>query len=247
MIFYKIVLYPQRSTPAPWREGRDLTGCPRPEFMADYYQKHFQTYHQRTFSIDPSSFLEPLRKHLNPGCRVLDIGCGSGRDMLWFKNLGFDVTGFERSSGLADLARQNTGCTVIKGDFEVFDFTALPSDAVLLAGSLVHVPHANLPLIFNRVTAGLKPGGIVLVSLKQGKGAGMDKHGRVFYFWQEKALGELFQKLGFTVLAFNTQVSKVNAQDIWLAYVLKDGEPRTEPQNLKAPEVGGPNLRRRRS
>jgi SAM-dependent methyltransferase len=200
--------------------------------MPDYYQNHFNAYYQRTFSIDPSSFLEPLRKHLNPGCRILDIGCGSGRDMRWFKKLGFDVSGFERSSGLADLARHNTGCAVMEGDFETFDFTALPSDAILLAGSLVHVPHANLPLIFKRVTAGLKPGGKVLVSLKQGKGTGMDNRGRVFYFWQEKALGELFQTLGFTVLAFNTQVSKVNARDIWLAYVLEAGSRRAEVGEL---------------
>jgi len=191
--------------------------------MSDYYQKHFQTYHQRTFSIDPSSFLEPLKKVLDPGCTILDIGCGSGRDMRWFKNRGFGVSGFERSIGLAELARQNSGCDVIAGDFEVFDFTALPSDAILLAGSLVHVPHENLSLVFEKVTTGLRPSGKVLITLKQGKGTGTDELGRGFYFWQEKELEELFQRLGFTVLAFNTQVSKVNARDVWLAYVLEAG------------------------
>ena len=196
--------------------------------MSDYYQKHFQTYHQRTFSIDPSSFLEPLRKLLVPGCTILDIGCGSGRDMLWFKTLGFDVSGFERSAGLAELARQNAGCNVIEGDFEVFDFTRLPSDAILLAGSLVHVPHEKLPLVFEKIIAGLQPYGKVLISLKQGKGTGTDELGRTFYFWQEKELEELLQRLGFAVLAFNTQVSKVNARDVWLAYVLEIGSRKSK-------------------
>ena len=189
--------------------------------MSDYYQNHFQTYHQKTFTIDPSSFLEPLRKHLEPGCTILDIGCGSGRDMLWLKNNSFTVSGFERSAGLADLARQNTGSDVIKGDFEAFDFTTRPIDAILLAGSLVHVPHEKLPQVFGRVTAGLRPGGKVLITLKQGQGTGTDKLGSVFYYWQSNDLEALFKKFGFTVLEFNRQVSKVNDKDVWLGFVLE--------------------------
>ena len=116
--------------------------------MPDYYTKHFQAYHKKTFSIDPSSFLEPLKNTLEPGCRILDIGCGSGRDMLWLKNHGFTVSGFEISAGSAKLARQNTGCDVIEGDFDDFDFTTLWSDAILFACSLVHVSHEKLPAVF---------------------------------------------------------------------------------------------------
>ncbi len=77
--------------------------------MPDYYTKHFQAYHKKTFSIDPSSFLEPLKNTLEPGCRILDIGCGSGRDMLWLKNHGFSVSGFERSAGLAGVCVGKNG------------------------------------------------------------------------------------------------------------------------------------------
>jgi len=189
--------------------------------MPDYYQKHYKAYCRKTFSIDPSSFLEPLRKHLEPGCSILDIGCGSGRDMLWLKNKGFSVSGFERSAGLAALARQNTGSNVIEGDFETFDFSDVPSDAILFAGSLVHVPHEKLPQVFKQAVAGLRPGGKVLLSLKQGNGTGTDELGRVFYYWQERDLEALFQQFGFSILEFSRQVSKVNARDIWLGYVLE--------------------------
>ena len=188
--------------------------------MSDYYIKHFQAYHQKTFFIDPSSFLEPLKNLLEPGCRILDIGCGSGRDMLWLKNHGFSVSGFERSAGSAELARQNTGCDIIEGDFEDVDFAELPSDAVLLAGSLVHVPHDKMPAVFKHVTTGLRPGGKVLITLKQGKGKTSDDHGRVFYYWQESDLEAIFTELGFLVLNFSKQVSKVNAHDVWLGFVL---------------------------
>ena len=41
--------------------------------MKDYYQKNFKEYHQQTFHVDPSSFLSPLEKRLNPEAVVLDI------------------------------------------------------------------------------------------------------------------------------------------------------------------------------
>ncbi|MGA9179151.1 MAG: methyltransferase domain-containing protein, partial [Desulfobacterales bacterium] len=81
--------------------------------MSDYYQKNYTAYHEKTFSIDPSSFLTPLAQRLPPEAFILDVGCGSGRDLLWMKKRGFEVIGFERSEGLAELARNNADCEVI--------------------------------------------------------------------------------------------------------------------------------------
>ena len=104
--------------------------------MPDYYQKNFKTYHEKTFSIDPSSFLEPLAKILPAGASVLDVGSGSGLDLLWMKKNGFDVIGFEHSPGLAELARENAGCEVIEGDFETYDFSAILVDGMMAIGAL---------------------------------------------------------------------------------------------------------------
>jgi SAM-dependent methyltransferase len=123
--------------------------------MSDYYQKKFEEYHKKTFNIDSSSFLLPLSEKLSPGACILDIGCGSGRDMLWFKQRGFEVVGFERSPGLADLARKNVGCEVIEGDFEIYDFSQLSVDAIMLVGALVHLPHSKVPEILNSINRAL--------------------------------------------------------------------------------------------
>jgi len=191
--------------------------------MQDFYQRHYRAYHQKTFHIDPSSFLEPLIRHLTPGDTLLDVGCGSGRDLFWLKEHGFKVTGFERSEGLATLARKHVGCEIIEGDFEHFDFSKHNFDAILLSGSLVHIPHAQLETVFGNVMGGLGEGGKVLVSLKEGTGSSTGGDGRIFYFWQNEDLRDIFSRHGFRVLECHRAVSKVNSSDTWLSYVLIRG------------------------
>ena len=213
--------------------------------MSDYYQSNHQTYHEKTFSIDPSSFLKPFVSRLAEGAVILDVGCGSGRDLLWLKNRGFNMIGFERSKGLAKLARENSGCKVIEGDFEIYDFSELSVDAILMSGSLVHVSHEKLPDVFENITKGLKShqnhdlnqqpvssneepaaraAGLIYLSLKEGTGSRTDEHGRIFYLWQDSELRDLFGKQGFSVIDFSRSQSAIRAGDIWLGYVLEKNE-----------------------
>jgi len=84
--------------------------------MSDFYQNNFMEYHQKTFYADMSSILMPLVRKLAPKTDVLDVGCGSGRDLLWLKKKNFNVIGFERSLGLAELAGKNAGCEIHLGN-----------------------------------------------------------------------------------------------------------------------------------
>jgi SAM-dependent methyltransferase len=188
--------------------------------MTDYYQKNYKAYHEKTFSIDPTSFLVPLAQRLSADAFILDVGCGSGRDLLWMKNRGFEVIGFERSPGLAELARDNAGCEIIEGDFETYDFTSILADAVMLIGSLVHVPHERFSEVFKNITSAIPEHGSVLITLKEGSGDRTDSDGRIFYLWEDPKARELFDTLGFKVCDFSTSVSKTGSGDVWLSYVL---------------------------
>jgi SAM-dependent methyltransferase len=189
---------------------------------SDFYQQQYLAYHDKTFSIDPTSFLEPLIRHLKPGESILDVGCGSGRDLKWLKGRGFDVTGFERCKGLAVLARENASCTVIEGDFEAYDFSTMQVDALVLCGALVHIPHERFEKVLKNIVRALKPDGKLLVSLKQGQGSSLDGDGREFYYWQAPELDAIFAKHGLSVLKVHTNISKVNQKDTWLSYVLRN-------------------------
>lgn len=188
--------------------------------MPDYYQKNYKTYHEKTFSIDPSSFLDPFAKRLPGDAFVLDVGCGSGRDLLWMKKRGFDVIGFERSPGLAELARDNAGCEVIEGDFETYDFSSILVDAIMAIGALVHVPHEGFSKVFENITSAIPDNGSVLITLKEGSGELKHPDGRIFYMWEDPKARKMFNTLGFKVCDVSSSVSKTGSGDVWLSYVL---------------------------
>ncbi len=189
--------------------------------MKDYYQHNYKAYHEKTFHIDPSSFLEPLARRLPLEAFILDVGCGSGRDLLWMKKRGFEVIGFERSPGLAELARENAGCEVIEADFETYDFSAIMVDAVIIVGAMVHIPNDRFREVFRNITSVLTENGSVLLTLKEGEGSRNDSDGRIFYSWQDDKARELFEPLGFKVCEFSKSVSKTGSGDVWFSYVLE--------------------------
>jgi SAM-dependent methyltransferase len=192
--------------------------------MQDFYQKNYQAYHEKTFSIDPSSFLKPLAQRLPADSFVLDVGCGSGRDLLWMKKHGFDVIGFERSPDLAELARDNAACEVIEGDFETYDFSLVQVDAILLVGIMLHVPREKFSNVFKNITSAISDNGLVLITLKEGTGDITYPDGRIFYLWEDPKAREMFDTLGFKVCDFSSSVSKTGSGDVWLTYVLaKEG------------------------
>jgi len=189
--------------------------------MSDYYKHHFQVYHNRTFSIDPSPFLKPLTANLKTGSTIVDVGCGSGRDILWLKERGYHVIGLERSRGLAGLARKHTACRIIEADFETYDFSQMAVDALVLVGAMVHLSRPGFPLVLKSICRALKKAGCLLLTMKQGKGAETDSHGRKFTLWQDNELRDVFQSQNLVVLDFFCQPSIINTDDIWLGYVIR--------------------------
>lgn len=149
------------------------------------------------------------------------MGCGSGRDLLWLKNRGFHVTGFDRSFEMATLARTRVECAVIVGDFMVFDFSRFAMDAVLLVGALVHLPQAQLGKALSNIAAALKEDGLILLTMKEGSGSSTDRDGRVFQYWSDEGLRKLLQRREFHIVHFHRQNSVKNDKDVWLTYVLE--------------------------
>lgn len=189
--------------------------------LNNYYEDNHKQYFDSTVGIDPSVFLEPLAKQLIPKATILDIGCGSGRDLLWFAEHGFRPTGFEQSPSLANLARKHSHCPVIEGDFSRFNFSDLQFSALVFVGSLVHISPETLPAILASTCQALIPEGLLLITLKEGNGASLAADGRVFTLWSKPDVEKVFAESNLHIVDFSRQISKIFPDDIWLGYVLR--------------------------
>jgi SAM-dependent methyltransferase len=125
--------------------------------------------------------LNPFLDLLAPGARILELGCGGGRDSEAMLARGFDV---DATDGVEEIARQAE--KRIARRVRVMRFDELDSvaeyDAVWAHASLLHVPRPALPSVLFGVFRALKPGGLHFANFKAGRAEGRDRFGRYFNY-----------------------------------------------------------------
>ena len=84
-----------------------------------YYDRRAQDFWEGTRDHDVRQNIEALLRHLSgtPPWRILDFGCGPGRDLAAFRALGHEPVGLEGSPALAAMAREHGRCEVWEQDF----------------------------------------------------------------------------------------------------------------------------------
>lgn len=96
--------------------------------------------------------------------RLLDFGCGPGRDLVAFSALGHAVTGLDGSAVFVEMARALSGCTVLHQDFLQLELGRQRFDGVFANASLFHVPPSELPRVLSQLFESLVPGGVLFCS-----------------------------------------------------------------------------------
>ena len=132
-----------------------------------FYDENAEDFFRRSVDADMARGHADFTARLPPGGRILDAGCGSGRDSLAFARLGFGVTPIEASPKLAALAISHTGLPV---EVTTFDQIAWREtfDGVWACASLLHVPRGELASAVIRLRDALVSGGILWMSFKYG-------------------------------------------------------------------------------
>jgi SAM-dependent methyltransferase len=164
-----------------------------------YYEANAQTAFDRSHSADMEALYAPFLAFLPPGGRVLDAGCGSGRDSCAFLERGYQVIAFDGAPAMAALAARHTGLPVHTLRFDRVAFSA-EFDGVWASKSLLHVTRRDMPDALARLVRALRPGGILYASFMAGAGERM--RGSVFFndYTEDTLQAELNAHESLTVL-----------------------------------------------
>ncbi|GGM03336.1 tellurite resistance [Streptomyces cinereus] len=196
----------------------------------NYYQNHAKDFFEQTLNVNMQNiyqlFLEHLPKTpLRNQQKILDVGCGSGRDSVFFANQGFEVVAIDGSQNLIDLAKE----TDTRIDWQCLRFDEIAKQSwqnhftgIWACASLLHVPFDDLSKILNELITCLTPNGVLYASFKYGDSE-REQDGRFFCDMNEQRwqLIENQLELAKTLKVWQTVDNRVDRQEIWWNVLLK--------------------------
>ena len=190
----------------------------------EYYERHAEAFAARTRGLDMQPLQQRFLHYIPAGGRILDAGCGSGRDARCFQEAGFRVCAIDASGAMCRQARLQSGTFACR---RTFDEVCGPDlyDGIWASASLLHVPRQALPAVLRRFHWALKEGGILYLSLKKGSGE-QRRQGRLFADYTLKEAADMLSEGGlFSVLeAFETQdVRAAEQQRPWVNLIARAG------------------------
>jgi SAM-dependent methyltransferase len=192
-----------------------------------YYNRHAADFAAQTAKID----MEPLYRRFLPyvptGGRILDAGCGVGRDVLAFVERGYDVVAIDASEEMVRLARERVGRRAAVHLMQFQDVRWRNGfDGIWTCASLLHVPAESLAEVATRLAKALRPGGAWYMSFKIGSG-------------ERAAGGRLFVDHDETTLRLILEATPMEFIENWTSMEVRPGRTNEQWLNVIARREGG--------
>lgn len=162
-----------------------------------YYNQNAEEYFDKTVNVSMQELYDQFEVYLKPGDKILDLGCGSGRDSMYFLSKGYDVVSVDGSKVMCNLAGTYIGREVRNITFEKMDYDN-EFDAVWACASLVHVDIGDMTDVLRRIQKALKNKGVLYASWKYGKGERIDNR-KYYADYDEKSINDLFSDVSLKV------------------------------------------------
>lgn len=194
------------------------------------YDKIAEEFHSRnSVTLYAEEYLV-FKNLLKNGNKILEIGCGTGRDAEGLINLGLDYTGVDASEGMLNLAKARVkNGNFQNGDFYKLDFDDEYFDGFWAAASFLHVPKSEMDIPLQEAKRILKPNGIGFISLKlktttdeglikEDKLGGIERY---FSFYEQDEFKNILERNGFEVIEIMIEEESDKLNTKWLCYFVK--------------------------
>ena len=162
----------------------------------DYYNNNAESFISNTVNCEFSDMQDKFLNYLSKNAKILDLGCGSGRDSKYFLNKGFNVTALDGSQELCKIAENIIGQKVMCQDFRNLDYTN-EFDGIWACASLLHLKKEEIETVILKCIDALKQNGIFYCSFKYGNYEG-DRNGRYFTDLTEEEFNKVISKINNT-------------------------------------------------
>lgn len=197
-----------------------------------HYNARAEAFRAGTWDHDVSQNRGALLRHIvgDAPFRILDLGCGPGRDLVTFRDQGHEPTGLDGAEQFCVMARRLSGCEVLHQDMLELDLPGSHYDGVFANASLFHVPTAELPEVLARLWEALVPGGVLFSSNPRGdnrEGWQGERYGAYHDYDRWTAV---VSSCGFTELEhYYRPPGQPRELQPWLATVFRKSERISEP------------------
>ena len=150
--------------------------------------------------------------------RILDLGCGPGRDLIAFRELGHQPIGLDGARAFVEMAQERAGVEVWHQDLLRLDLPDSDFDGVFANASLFHAPTQELPRVLRDLRACLRPGGVLFASNPRGKNEEGWQGPRYSAFHDFESWREIVRNAGFLELShYYRPAGLPREQQPWLA------------------------------
>jgi len=186
-----------------------------------HYEKRAEDFRQGTQGHDVSQNISALIQHIEGAApfAILDLGCGPGRDLTAFVELGHSPIGLDGSSRFAAMVREG-GFEVWEQNFLALDLPENRFHGIFANASLFHVPSQELPRVLSELHATLRPRGVLFSSNPHGHNEEGWSGGRYGVYHDLESWRRFMGEANFVELAhYYRPAGLPREQQPWLASV----------------------------
>ena len=189
-----------------------------------YYEANALSYIESTLYVDMKEIYGRFLPLIKQGGKILDFGCGSGRDSKYFIENGFKVTAIDGSKEMCNYASKYIGQNVKLMSFEKFN-EENQYDGIWACASILHLEKMQLKEVLEKLYRALKNNGYIYLSFKYGEYEGIVGN-RYFSYFTKDSFSLLMKDIN-GLLIYDTWISNDNrkeqSNELWLNIILRKG------------------------